>query len=297
MADQTEHITMLQRSPSYIVALPREDPIARIALRVLPSRAAYAFLRWKNIMVMTAFYQVSRRWPELTKRALRKFVKNQLPAGHDVDTHFSPRYNPWDQRICLAPDGDLFEAFSSGKASIVTGRIETFTENGIRLASGKELEADIIVTATGLNVLMIGGMSVAVDGEEIDISKTVGYKGVMYSGVPNAAVAFGYTNASWMLKIDLCAEYVCRLLNHMNEHGYTVATPRAPDPSVGTEPLVDLTSGYVQRAIDAMPRQGSRQPWRLYQNYPRDILMLRHGELEDEGIEFSANGKRSTAPA
>jgi cation diffusion facilitator CzcD-associated flavoprotein CzcO len=297
MSDKTEHVTMLQRSPTYIVALPGEDPIARMAQRLLPSRAAYAFLRWKNVMIMTAFYRLSRRWPELTKRVLRRIVKNQLPAGYDVDTHFNPRYNPWDQRVCLVPDGDLFDAISSGEASIETDRIETFTENGLRLESGRELEADIVVTATGLNLLMVGGMSVAVDGEEIDISKTVGYKGMMYSGVPNAAVAFGYTNASWMLKIDLCAEYFCRLLNHMDQHGYTVATPRAPDPSVETEPFVELTSGYVQRAIDDMPREVSRQPWRLHKNYPRDILMLRHGGLEDEGIEFSTSGQRSAVAA
>jgi cation diffusion facilitator CzcD-associated flavoprotein CzcO len=205
-----------------------------------------------------------------------------------VDPHFKPRYQPWDQRVCLVPDGDLFEALGRGEASIVTDGIETFTENGIKLASGRDLEADVIVTATGLNVLFLGGMSLTVDGEQVEPAETVGYKGMMLSGVPNLAVALGYTNASWTLKCDLCAEYVCRLINHMDEHGYSQATPRAPDASVEREPFIDLMSGYVLRAIESLPKQGSRAPWRLYQNYARDILMLRRGPIEDEGIEFSS---------
>ena len=290
MAPKTEHITMLQRSPSYVVTLPGEDPIARFMRRWLPPKMAYTVIRWKNVLLATAFFHLSRRRPEFTKRLIRKAVASRLPAGYDVRTHFNPSYNPWDQRVCLVPDGDLFDAISSGRASVVTDSIETFTEEGLRLESGQELEADIIVTATGLNVLMLGGMQVAVDGDEVDISKTVGYKGMMFSGVPNAAVALGYTNASWTLKCDLCSEYVCRLLNHMDAHGYRVAMPRAPDASLQTEPFLDLSSGYILRSIDSLPRQGPRRPWRLYQNYPRDILMLRHGEIEDEGIEFSALG-------
>jgi cation diffusion facilitator CzcD-associated flavoprotein CzcO len=216
----------------------------------------------------------------------------RLPRGYDVDRHFNPPYNPWDQRLCLVPDGDLFKTIRHGRATVVTDRIDCFTEDGIKLESGDELEADLIVTATGLNLLALGGMEVAVDGEEIDISKTMGYKGMMLSGVPNAAAALGYTNASWTLKCDLTVEYVCRLLNHMDEHGYRQCVPRNTDPSVVPEPFIDFNSGYVLRSIDKFPKQGSKAPWRLYQNYPRDILALKFGEIEDGAMEFS-----SPAPA
>jgi len=287
MAGDAAHVTMLQRSPSYVVSLPAQDPLADALRHKLSPRYAYPIVRWKNVLMATGFFRLSRRAPNFVKRLIRKGVTRRLPPGYDVDTHFAPRYNPWDQRVCLVPDGDLFEAISSGKASMATGRIETFTEWGLRLESGEELQADIIVTATGLNMLMLGGMEIAVDGRSIDLSQTVGYKGMMFSGVPNLALAIGYTNASWTLKCDLVAEYVCRLLNHMDAHGYNRCTPRAPDPSVEVEPLIDLKSGYVLRAADALPKQGTRKPWRLYQNYPRDILMLRRGPLADEGIEFS----------
>jgi monooxygenase len=214
-------------------------------------------------------------------------VMKSLPAGYDVDTHFAPRYQPWDQRLCLVPDGDLFESISAGQASIVTDRIETFTESGLRLESGTELEADVIITATGLNMLLLGGIQVAVDGRDIEFSETIGYKGMMFTGVPNLAVALGYTNASWTLKCDLVAQYVCRLLNHMDAEGYRQCTPREPDSSMATEPFLDLASGYVLRSIHTLPKQGSRAPWRLHQNYARDVLMMRRGPIEDEGIEFS----------
>ncbi len=297
MAARAAHVTMLQRSPSYVVTLPAQDPLAELLRRRLPARFTYPIVRWKNVLLATGFFRLSRRAPNFVKRLIRKGVEHRLPAGYDVATHFSPRYNPWDQRVCLVPDGDLFEAISSGKASMETGRIETFTEQGLRLESGKELEADIIVTATGLNVMMLGGMQLVVDGEEIDLSKTVGYKGMMFSGVPNLALAIGYTNASWTLKADLVAEYVCRLINYMDARGYQECRPRAPDASVQVEPFLDLKSGYVLRAVDALPKQGTHKPWRLYQNYPRDILMLRRGRLTDEGIEFSRASRAAAAPA
>jgi monooxygenase len=287
MAERAAHVTMLQRSPTYVVSLPARDPIADFVRRVLPTKAAYSVVRWKNVLMTTAFFNLSRRAPRLVKRLIRKGVERRLPPGYDVDTHFTPAYNPWDQRVCLVPDGDLFAAVSDGRASIVTDRIETFTEDGLRLESGAELEADVIVTATGLNLLALGGLALLIDGREIDISQTVGYKGMMLGGVPNMAYTVGYTNASWTLKCDLVAEHVCRLLNHMDAHGHRQCTPQEPGPSHPRQPFIDLASGYVLRAIDSFPKQGSTTPWRLHQNYARDILMLRHGGLEDGAMEFS----------
>src|SRR3954471_12833464 len=288
MAKDAAHVTMLQRSPSYVLALPGKDPIANAVRKVLPPRWAYPLVRWKNVALATLFFQLSRRYPKFIRKLIRKQVERQVPAGYDVDTHFNPRYNPWDQRLCLVPDGDLFRVLSKGSASIVTDTIETFTENGIRLSSGEELEADLVVTATGLNLLPLGGTDLAVDGREVELPETVGYKGMMLSDVPNLAIAIGYTNASWTLKCDLTCEYVCRLLNHMDAHAHRQATPRNRDPSLPTRPFIDLTSGYVARSIDAFPRQGARAPWRLYQNYPRDIRMLKYGPLDDEGMTFSS---------
>jgi cation diffusion facilitator CzcD-associated flavoprotein CzcO len=288
MAGSAAHVTMLQRSPSYVISVPARDPIADFVRRLLPPKIAYPIVRWKNVLITTLFFELSRRRPRWIKGLLRRGVEKALPPGYDIDTHFKPRYNPWDQRMCLVPDGDLFEAISAGDASIVTDRIETFTEKGVRLASGIELEADLIVTATGLNMRAGGGMEIEVDGRDVKLSETVGYKGMMLSGVPNMALAMGYTNASWTLKCDLVSAYVCRLLNHMDEHGYRQCTPGAPDASVVTEPFIDLASGYVLRAADSLPKQGDRAPWRLYQNYARDVLLLKHGGLEDEAMVFSA---------
>lgn len=293
LAHRAAHVTMLQRSPSYIVSLPVEDPIAARLGRFLPTRAAYALVRWKNVLFTSLSFQVSRRRPEFMKKLLRRSMENQLPPGYDIDQHFTPRYNPWDQRLCLAPGGDLFEAIRDGRASVVTDEIETFTEQGLKLVSGAELEADLIVTATGLNLLAIGGMEIAVDGQDIDISQTMGYKGMMLSGVPNLANCFGYANASWTLKSDLTCEYVCRLLNHMDEHGYRQCTPRLWDASIEPEPFIDFSSSYVLRSIDKFPKQGSRAPWRLHQNYALDILALKFGKLEDGTMEFSSPGTRS----
>ena len=287
MADRAAHVTMLQRSPSYVVSLPGRDPLARLLRKLVPTRVVYPLVRWKNVLVAMAFFQLSRRRPRLIKALIRRGVERKLPPGFDVRTHFRPKYNPWDQRVCLVPDDDLFEVLSDGRASIVTDTIETFTENGLELASGTELEADVIVTATGLNLLALGGMTLAVDGEPVELPETVAYKGMMLSGVPNLAIALGYTNASWTLKCDLCSHYVCRLLGYMDEHGYRQAMPLAPDPSLPREPFIDFNSGYVLRSIHKFPRQGPRAPWRLYQNYPRDIHLLKRGPLQDEGIQFS----------
>jgi cation diffusion facilitator CzcD-associated flavoprotein CzcO len=295
MAETAAHVTMLQRSPSYVVSLPARDPIADRLRQALPPKAAYAAVRWKNVALMSLSFQLSRRAPRFMKAVIRRGVARQLPAGYDIDTHFRPRYDPWDQRMCLVPDGDLFEALGAGRASIVTDRIETFTERGLRLASGAELEADVVITATGLNLLALGGTTFVVDGDEIDISRTVGYKGMMLSGVPNMAFTVGYTNASWTLKCDLACQYVVRVLNHMSANGYRQVTPRAPD-SLPTRPFIDLTSGYVQRSVDRFPRQGPHTPWRLHQNYARDILMLRRGPVEDDGIEFSRGAAATREP-
>ena len=249
MAERAAHVTMLQRSPSYVVTLPAEDPIARFLQRVLPSKAAYALVRWKNVLLMMGSFKLSRWKPDFMRKVIRRGVEKHLPEGYDVDTHFNPRYNPWQQRMCLVPDSDLFEALADGSASVVTDGVETFTETGIRLTSGEELEADVIVTATGLNLLLLGGIEVSLDGEPVDFSKTVAYKGMMICGVPNLAVTLGYTNASWTLKCDLVSHYVCRLLNHMDEHGHTVCTPAAPDPSVQLRAVHRLQLG-LRAALD-----------------------------------------------
>ncbi len=294
MAETAAHVTMLQRSPSYVAALPAEDPIATFVRRVLPTKLAYSVVRWKNVLITMVFFQLCRRRPEMMRAFLRKGVERRLPAGYDVDTHFKPTYNPWDQRMCLVPDGDLFEVLGSGRASVVTDRIETFTENGLRLASGAELEADLVVTATGLNMTLLGGVKLAVDGRDVVPSETLSYKGLMLTGVPNMAFSIGYTNASWTLKCDLTCDYVCRLINHMDERGYGQCVAECSDDSVLEEPIIDFSSGYVLRALDQLPKQGSKRPWRLYQNYPLDLRSLRHGAIEDDALRFSARGAAVT---
>ncbi len=286
MARDAAHVTMLQRSPSYIVSLPGEDPVVDWAIRHLPRKLAWQIARWKAISLTTLSYQVSRRRPELLKAILRRWLERELPEGYDLDRDFKPRYNPWDQRLCVVPDGDLFQAIRSGRADVVTDAIETFTERGIRLASGGELEADVIVTATGLNLQLLGGASLVVDGHEVQFADTVAYKGMMFSGVPNAALSIGYTNASWTLKCDLICEYVCRLLSFMDERGYAYCVPVAPPEGEPLEPLIDFSSGYVQRSIATLPKQGTRLPWRLNQNYFKDIRLFRRAPLQDEGMRF-----------
>lgn len=286
LAETAAHVVMLQRSPTYILSRPPEDPIANRLRQVLPDRAAYFLSRWKNVLLAMAQYQVSRRAPGLMKTLLVKGVQNELGDDFDVQTHFSPRYDPWDQRLCLVPDGDLFVAIREGRASVVTDHIERFTETGIQLRSGQHLAADLVVTATGLDVKVFGGIEVVVDGEPVRVSETMSYKAMMLSDVPNLALTFGYTNASWTLKADLTSEYVCRLLRHMRGHGYRMCAPRQRDPSVTEAPFLDFSSGYVQRALSRLPRQGSKSPWRLFQNYLLDVVLIRYGRIDDGVLEF-----------
>ncbi|HEX2709006.1 MAG TPA: NAD(P)/FAD-dependent oxidoreductase [Solirubrobacterales bacterium] len=293
LAKEAGKVTLLQRSPTYVVSMPGEDKLANLLRRFLPDQVAYPIVRWKNVLLQGLSYRLSRKRPALMKKLLRRGLLRVLPAGYDVDTHFKPSYNPWDQRLCLVPDADLFRAISDGSAEIVTDRIETFTEGGIKLESGAELEADIVVTATGLNVLFLGGMRVRIDGEEPDLAKTMTYKGMMLSDFPNFAFTLGYTNASWTLKADLVAEYICRLLNHMDAGGYDVCVPRITDPSVTEEPLLDFNSGYVLRALEGLPKQGSREPWKLKQSYPFDLWALRFGPLEDGTMHFFRRAPRA----
>jgi monooxygenase len=301
------HVTMLQRSPTYILALPGVDKLAMKLRAKLPPRAAYAMTRWKNILLTTASYQVSRRRPELAKKLIRRGVQSQLPEGYDVDTHFKPAYDPWDQRLCLVPDGDLFKSIRDGNADIVTDHIDRFTASGIRLQSGRELEADVVVTATGLNLLAFGGIDMALDGEPVSLPDTMAYKGMLLSGVPNFAYVIGYTNASWTLKADLVSEYVTRLLAHMRSRRYDVVVAQK-DPAVAEEPFMDFQSGYVQRSLHLLPKQGHRAPWRLRQNYLRDALMIRRGASSrlvprllrtsgEDALHFSRATQRERASA
>jgi cation diffusion facilitator CzcD-associated flavoprotein CzcO len=289
MAEKAAKVTMLQRSPTYIASLPAKDPIANGLRRFLPDRAVYPLVRWKNVLLQSAFFHLSRRRPKLVKKVIRRGVERSLPDGYDVDTHFRPKYNPWDQRMCLVPNGDLFKAIRKGSADVVTDTIDRFTEHGIKLDSGEELEADVIVTATGLNLLFLGGMELVVDGETVDISKRMAYKGMMLNEVPNCAFTVGYTNASWTLKADLTSEYVCRVLAHMDAHGFRKSVPVVVDPSVKEVPLLDFTSGYVLRSLHEFPKQGSKEPWKLRQNYVLDIRTIRRGPLEDGAMRFSGS--------
>ncbi|MCW2777607.1 MAG: flavin binding monooxygenase [Frankiales bacterium] len=284
LAKDAAHVTMLQRSPSYVLPVPDVDPIAD-ALRRLPDAVAYPVIRWKNVAMSALTYKLSRKYPAKMRSFIRWATVKQLPEGYEVDTHFKPVYQPWDQRMCMVPNGDLFAAISRGDASVVTDHVETFTEQGLRLRSGQELEADVVVTATGLNLLAFGGLQLAVDGEDVDIRTTMAYKSLMLTGVPNFAYALGYTNASWTLKADLTSEYVCRLLAHMEATGTTTVVPER-DPSVQEEPFLDFQAGYVVRAIEDFPKQGSAAPWKVTMNYVKDLRMLRHGSLVD-GVRFS----------
>ena len=287
MAETAGHVTMLQRSPTYGVARPAQDPFANKMRRRLPLKLAYMATRWKNVLMGMYFYQMCKRKPEKVKSLILGGVRQMLGPDYDVATHFTPKYNPWDQRLCLVPDADLFRAIRKKKASVVTDQIETFTETGIKLKSGAELEADVVVTATGLVVQPLGGAKLVVDGKPVKPSDTMIYKGMMYSDVPNLASVFGYTNASWTLKADLVCEYVCRLLNYMDRKGFKQATPHNSDPALTEEPWVNFSSGYIQRALPHQPKQGSKRPWKLYQNYVLDLLTLRHGSLRDKAMVFS----------
>ena len=285
MAKTAQHVVMLQRSPTYIFSAPSEDPIAAWLRKRLPAAAAYQLTRWKQILIGIGFYSYSRRYPARTKEWLVRNVKEALQGAADAETHFSPSYDPWDQRVCLVPDSDLFESIRSGKSSVVTDHIERFTKRGLLLRSGQELEADLVVTATGLQLEFLGGMQLSLDGAKVNTSSLMTYKGMMFGGVPNLAMSVGYTNASWTLKVDLTCAYVCRLLGHMDRYGYSVCEPQ-PDPTVEPAPIIDFSSGYVQRALDWLPKQGTRRPWRVYQNYILDWITLQRERVDDSVMQF-----------
>jgi cation diffusion facilitator CzcD-associated flavoprotein CzcO len=285
LAKRAAHVTMLQRSPTYIVTVPAKDPIADWLRAKLPEKLAHSTVRWKNVLFGMAFFNISRKWPAQTARFLIKQAAKQLKGSADVAKHFTPTYNVWDQRLCLIPDADLFRAIEAGTASVVTDHIDRLTETGIALRSGEHLAADLIVTATGLNLKPFGGIAFSIDGAPVKANELMVYKGLMISGVPNLAFAVGYTNASWTLKADLTAQYVCRLLAYMDKHGHTWCCPeRSAD--VEEEPLMNFTSGYVQRAIAQFPVQGKRRPWKLFQNYALDLVMIRHSKLDDNALRF-----------
>lgn len=294
MTDQAAHVTMLQRSPTYILSVPAIDGVAAQLQRLLPDKVAYRLNRTRNISIQRLLYRAARRHPKLIRRLLLSLIRKQI--GDKVDIrHFSPSYNPWDQRLCVVPNGDLFKALRAGKASMVTDQIERFTADGIQLKSGEHLPADIIITATGLDVQMFGGIQMSMDGKPVKVSERLTYKGVLVEGVPNAAIVFGYTNASWTLKADLAGEYVCRLLKHMDRHGVRVAMARDSEGCVTPDTVLGgLSSGYIQRAADRLPRQGSRSPWKITQDYINDIPVMRHGPMEDGVLEF--DGRRTQAP-
>jgi monooxygenase len=287
LVKKAAHVTMLQRSPTYIVARPSEDAMANKLRRWLPSKLAYSLTRWKRVLLGMYIFQLCRRDPAKVKRLIEGGVRTALGPDYDVATHFTPRYNPWDQRLCLAPDGDFFAAIKSGRASVATDEIERVTAMGIQLKSGAHLDADLIVTATGLNLQVLGAVQLSVDGVRVDLAKTLNYKGLMFSGVPNLASSFGYTNASWTLKCDLTCEYVCRLLNHMKKHDLKQCTPRNTDASITELPWVDFSSNYFARSLHMFPKQGSKAPWKLHQNYPKDIMLLRYGKVDDGVLQFA----------
>lgn len=286
MTDKAAHVTMLQRSPTYVISVPKDDPISKTLRRFLPDMLVYRMGRTRNIALTAGMFRLSRARPKAVRRLLLAQVRAQVGKQFDMK-HFTPSYNPWDQRLCAVPNGDMFKILKQGKASVVTDHIDCFVENGIKLKSGQVLEADIIVTATGLDLQLFGGTEVTIDGERIDMSQRLNYKGMMFSDVPNLSNTMGYTNASWTLKADLVAEYVCRLLRHMDKTGTSICVPRQRDPSITPQPFLDMTSGYFQRVMDRLPKQGSKAPWKLYQNYALDMAMLRRGKVNDGVMEFT----------
>jgi len=295
LASSAAQVTLLQRSPTYVVALPAHDKLSLRLQRWLPQRLAYSLIRWKNIVGSVGLYWLARSRPDQTKQQLIGLVSRQLGADYDVKTHFTPRYNPWDQRMCVVPNGDLFNAIRKGRATVVTDEIDHFTPQGLQLKSGQQLPADMVVLATGLTIQLFGGMQLVVDGELVHPNERMAYKGMMLSDVPNLALAFGYTNASWTLKTDLTAGYVCRLLRHMDRHNYAIAVPRR-QAGMAAVPFVDLASGYVQRARQVLPQQGVRRPWKVYQNYLKDMLTIRFGRLTDGVMQFKSKPTAQPLP-
>ena len=296
LAGEAAHVTMLQRSPSYVTALPARDAVAELLRRVLPPHLAYRIARTKVILVSMFFYQLSRRFPGVVRKLIRRVQQRQLPADYAIDTHFKPHYDPWDQRVCVAPDGDLFETIKAGRASVVTDHVEEFIETGIRLKSGETLRADLIVTATGLKLKAFGGIRLAVDGAVLDPGDAYTYNGVMLGNVPNMAFCVGYTNASWTLRADLSSLFVCRLLSYMDKHGYRQVEPKADDAALRPPlPLLNFTSGYVLRSLHQFPKQSARSPWRLRQNYVADLLNLRLRSMDDGTLTFSKRERDAMA--
>ena len=291
LARSAAHVTMLQRSPTYIASLPEKSPVVAMLRKVLPAKQAGTAAKWFHAILTQAFYQLSRKYPKLVRRMLAKGLERQLPSGYDIATHFTPRYDPWDQRFCAVPNGDLFKALSIGSASVITDQIQRFTEKGLLLASGDEIEADVIVTATGLELLFLGGISLTVDGEHVDPATRLTYKGMMIEGVPNLALAIGYTNASWTLKCDLTCDYVCRLLNHMRARGFSECVARNRDASTASGPILGLTSGYIQRSAHLLPKQGTKHPWKVHQSYLRDYRALKMSDVDDSVMEFSGSSR------
>ncbi|NMO15668.1 NAD(P)/FAD-dependent oxidoreductase [Pyxidicoccus fallax] len=289
MAGTASHVTMLQRTPTYILPVASRDRIANLLRWLLPRKWAYALTRRKNIAVQRAFWRFCRAWPGLARRLIRYANAKQLPKGYPVDEHFSPPYNPWDQRLCMVPDADLFQAIRKGSASVVTDRIETFTERGLKLASGRELEADIVVTATGLNLLALGGIALTVDGVPVHLPDKVAFRGMMLDGVPNFSLAVGYTNSSWTLKIGLLCEHFCRLLTYMDKHGHTICRPERGETDMPTRPLLDFAAGYVQRSLGELPRQGMQAPWLMSMDYYSDTKLLKEDSVEDPNLRFSSH--------
>ena len=287
MAETAEHITMLQRTPSYIMPVPAQDKIANGLRALFGEERGFALTRRKNIAQQQAVWRFCQKHPKAARRIIRRINAKMLPEGYPVDEHFNPPYGPWDQRLCAVPDGDLFHAIRDGKAAIVTDRIETFTENGIRLTSGRILEADIIVTATGLNVQAMGGVTMEVDGKAVALADTVAYKGMMLSGVPNFAYSIGYTNSSWTLKVGLLCEHFCRLLTHMDAHGYDTARPVVANDDMPLRPFLDFGAGYIRRVLDQLPRQGDQAPWLTSMNYAGDVKLLRRLPVEDAQLQLS----------
>jgi monooxygenase len=287
LARTAAHVTMLQRTPSYVMPVAKKDPVANLLRRWLGEERGYRATRRKNIAQQRAVWRFCQRFPKAARRLIRWVNTKQLPAGYPVDEHFNPPYGPWDQRLCAVPDGDLFKAIRRGTASVVTDRIATFTERGVLLTSGRELEADVIVTATGLNVQALAGLALTVDGIPVRLPETVAYKGMMLSGVPNFAFAIGYTNSSWTLKVGLLCEHFCRLLAHMDATGTAVCRPEVSDPDMPTRPFLDFAAGYVQRVVDQLPRQGDRMPWRTSMDYHSDVKLLRNGRVDDPALRFS----------
>ena len=294
LAEQAGHVTMLQRTPTYVIPLPREDVIANALKKVLGPKLGYRLSREKNILQQRVVFELCQRFPRPSRAVIRR--TNQMMLGKDfpVDPHFNPPYNPWDQRLCVVPDGDMFSVLRRGEASIVTDRIETFTEKGILLESGRELEADVIVTATGLNLQMFGGMEFALDGEPVDLAQTVAYRGMMLSGLPNFAMAIGYTNSSWTLKVDMLCQYFCRMLTHMDDHGYT-SVRAVPDPAMELRPLLDFGAGYVQRALDSLPKQGAVNPWKMSMSVYADVRLIRRGPVDDEFLVYERVAAKQAA--